>query len=191
MRQRDESKRLAFLEATLKEVAEFGFSGTSVARIARRAGVSPGTLYIYYADKDALLEAAFFYVSDHVIEAAVSSFQQGSSLKDGLRRNWHALFQLGLQRPEFFRYHDSFTHSSWMTPEIQARNEAKASPLLDAVEQGKAEGIIKPVPFPLLETFMFRPIYHLVQRTLQGSFAATDDQVELGFNMAWDAVARV
>ena len=67
MRQRDESKRLAFLEATLREVAEFGFSGTSVASTARSAGVSPGTLYIYYADKDALLKAAFFYVSDHVI----------------------------------------------------------------------------------------------------------------------------
>lgn len=190
MRQRDDSKRLALLEATLKEVVEFGFSGTSVARIARSAGVSPGTLYIYYADKDALLQAAFFYVSDQIIEVAVSSFLQGTSLKDGLRRNWHELFRLGLSRPQFFRYHDSFIHSSWITPDIQARNEAKAAPILDAIERGKEAGLIKPVPFPLLETFMFRPIYHLVQRTLQGSFEATDEQVDLGFNMAWDALAQ-
>ncbi|MEA1082127.1 TetR/AcrR family transcriptional regulator [Marinobacter qingdaonensis] len=189
MRQRDDSKRLAFLEATLKEVAEFGFAGTSVARIARSAGVSPGTLYIYYADKNALLEAAFFYVSDQVIGAAVASFQQGTDLKDGLRRTWHALFRLGLSRPEYFRYHDSFTHSAWMTPDIQARNEAKAAPLLDAVERGKETGLIKPVPLPLLETFMFRPIHHLVQRTRQGSFEGTDEQIDLGFNMAWDAIA--
>lgn len=190
MRQRDDSKRLALLEATLKEVVEFGFSGTSVARIARSAGVSPGTLYIYYADKDALLQAAFFYVSDQIIEVAVSSFLQGTSLKDGLRRNWHELFRLGLSCPQFFRYHDSFIHSSWITPDIQARNEAKAAPILDAIERGKEAGLIKPVPFPLLETFMFRPIYHLVQRTLQGSFEATDEQVDLGFNMAWDALAQ-
>ena len=189
MRQRDDSKRIAFLEATVREVADHGFSATSVGKIAKAAGLSPATLYIYYEDKEQLLLATFYYVSDQVIDAALDSFSRGKDLREGLRRQWHTLFRIALERPELFRYHETFTHSAWMTPEIQARNESRAANLLNAVDQGKQSGLIKPVPFPLLETFMFRPIYHLVQRCLQGSFEGTDEHIELAFNMAWDAVA--
>ena len=64
MRPRDDTKRVALLEATLVEVTEHGFGVASVARIARRARVSPATLYIHFADKDALLEATFVHVCD-------------------------------------------------------------------------------------------------------------------------------
>ncbi|WP_338064009.1 helix-turn-helix domain-containing protein [Marinobacter fuscus] len=55
MRQRDDSKRIAFLEATVREVADHGFSATSVGKIAKAAGLSPATLYIYYEDAVHLL----------------------------------------------------------------------------------------------------------------------------------------
>lgn len=189
MRQRDDLKRIAFLEATVREVADHGFTATSVGKIAKAAGLSPATLYIYFQNKEQLLLATFFYVSDQIIDAALDSFSRGSDLRERLRLQWHTLFRLGLQRPEQFRYHETFTHSALMTPEIQGRNEERAAPLLNAVDHGKQTGLIKPVPFPLLETFMFRPIYHLVQRCLQGSFEGTDEHIELAFEMAWDAVA--
>lgn len=189
MRQRDDSKRIAFLEATVREVADHGFSATSVGKIAKAARLSPATLYIYYEDKEQLLLATFYYVSDQIIDAALDSFSRGNDLREALRLQWHTLFRLGFERRELFRYHETFRHSGWMTPEIEARNEERAAILLNAVDQGKKLGLIKPVPFPLLETFMFRPIYHLVQRCLQGSFEGTDDHIEIAFDMAWDAIA--
>lgn len=189
MRHRDDNKRIALLDATIAQVAEHGFSGTSVARIAKAANLSPATLYIYFADKDALLKEAFLYVSDQLIEVAVEHFLRGQDVREGMRLEWHALFRMGIAQPELFRYHETFTHSSWMTADLQARNEHEAAVLMNAFEDAKREGLIKPVAFPLLETFVYRPIYHLVQRTLQGSFIADDTHIDQAFEMAWDAVA--
>jgi len=47
------------VEVTIDSLAEVGYVGTTLAEIARRAGVSPGLVAHYFGDKDALLAAAF------------------------------------------------------------------------------------------------------------------------------------
>ena len=47
----------SLLEATARTVAERGFAETTTNHIAARAGVSVGSLYQYFASKDALLDA--------------------------------------------------------------------------------------------------------------------------------------
>jgi len=51
-----ETRRAELSEVALKLWAERGFDQTSVARIAREAGVSKGTFYLYFESKQALLE---------------------------------------------------------------------------------------------------------------------------------------
>jgi betaine-aldehyde dehydrogenase len=55
----EESRRSQFIEVTIDSLAEVGFVGTTLARIAGRAGVSPGLVAHYFCDKDGLLDAAF------------------------------------------------------------------------------------------------------------------------------------
>jgi betaine-aldehyde dehydrogenase len=47
------------VEVTIDSLAEVGYVGTTLAEIARRAGVSAGLVAHYFGDKDGLLEAAF------------------------------------------------------------------------------------------------------------------------------------
>ena len=53
----DTSKRRQFLDGARKVFLDLGFDGASMGEIARAAGVSKGTLYVYFADKCALFEA--------------------------------------------------------------------------------------------------------------------------------------
>ena len=46
--------RVALLEAALEEFSAFGFRRTSMESVARRAGVSRATLYLYWKSKDNL-----------------------------------------------------------------------------------------------------------------------------------------
>ena len=50
---------MQLVEVTIDSLAEVGYVGTTLAEIARRAGVSPGLVAHYFEDKDGLLEAAF------------------------------------------------------------------------------------------------------------------------------------
>ncbi len=55
----EEARRSQLIEVTIDSLAEVGYVGTTLAEIARRAGVSPGLVAHYFGDKDGLLSAAF------------------------------------------------------------------------------------------------------------------------------------
>ena len=55
----EEARRTQLVEVTIDSLAEVGYVGTTLAEIARRAGVSPGLVAHYFGDKEGLLEAAF------------------------------------------------------------------------------------------------------------------------------------
>jgi betaine-aldehyde dehydrogenase len=55
----EEVRRTQLVEVTIDSLAEVGYVGTTLAEIARRAGVSPGLVAHYFGDKEGLLEAAF------------------------------------------------------------------------------------------------------------------------------------
>lgn len=53
---RSAERRAAILEAALKEFAERGFAATRLDDVAKRAGVAKGTIYLHFADKEALFQ---------------------------------------------------------------------------------------------------------------------------------------
>src|SRR5512142_2194538 len=52
----DSAKRRQILAGASKVFMDLGFDGASMGEIARAAGVSKGTLYVYFADKNRLFE---------------------------------------------------------------------------------------------------------------------------------------
>ena len=67
----DSSKRRQILEGARKMFMDFGFDGASMGEIAKAAGVSKGTLYVYFADKCALFEAI---VEEETVEQGKVAF---------------------------------------------------------------------------------------------------------------------
>jgi AcrR family transcriptional regulator len=67
----DGSKRRQILDGARKVFMDLGFDGASMNEIARAAGVSKGTLYVYFADKNRLFEAI---VEDEALEKGRTEF---------------------------------------------------------------------------------------------------------------------
>lgn len=57
-RRRKEARPAELVEAGLAEFARHGFAATRLEDVAKRAGVAKGTIYLYFADKEALFIAA-------------------------------------------------------------------------------------------------------------------------------------
>src|SRR5512133_441392 len=58
-RQATGRKKEASLDAAVVEIAAHGYHGTTVAMIARRAGVADGTIYLYFKNKEEVLVSLF------------------------------------------------------------------------------------------------------------------------------------
>jgi AcrR family transcriptional regulator len=67
----DNTKRRQILAGASKVFMDMGFDGASMGEIARAAGVSKGTLYVYFADKSRLFEAI---VAQETLEQSRLSF---------------------------------------------------------------------------------------------------------------------
>jgi AcrR family transcriptional regulator len=73
----------AILEATIQVLLQVGKERLTTTRVAARAGVSVGTLYQYFPNKDALLQAVLRRHLDEVSDAIelVSKQQKGEPLR--------------------------------------------------------------------------------------------------------------
>lgn len=70
--QRDE-RRPAIVDAARRVLASGGFQAATIAGIARAAGISTGTIYLYFANRDDLLAEVYRYASSHEVAAMTSA----------------------------------------------------------------------------------------------------------------------
>ena len=93
----DSTKRRQIIDGARKVFLDLGFDGASMGEIARAAGVSKGTLYVYFADKNRLFEAI---VEEETIEQSkvAFNFDAGRDVATTLRDFGQAYIQL-LCRP--------------------------------------------------------------------------------------------
>ena len=76
----------AILEATIQVLLSGGKEQLTTTRVAARAGVSVGTLYQYFPNKSALLQAALRRHLDEVSEAVGRIVRDGRRASDILGR---------------------------------------------------------------------------------------------------------
>jgi AcrR family transcriptional regulator len=70
-RRRKEARPAELLEAALKLFVEKGFAATRSEEVARAAGVSKGTLYLYFPSKEELLKAVIqHFLADQIAAGA-------------------------------------------------------------------------------------------------------------------------
>ena len=73
-RRRKEARPQELLDAALALFVQKGFAATRAEEVAVQAGVSKGTLYLYYPSKDELLKAVIaHYLSDRIAEGAAQT----------------------------------------------------------------------------------------------------------------------
>jgi AcrR family transcriptional regulator len=80
----DPAKRAQILKGAMQEFLEKGFDATSMNEIARAAGVSKGTIYVYFADKVELFEALIAEERERMFEGLETLLEGDLSLRDKL-----------------------------------------------------------------------------------------------------------
>jgi len=71
-------KHARILDAAIVEIARQGYHRTTVARIARRAGVADGTIYLYFKSKEDVLVAVFDRAMDRFISQGIMEMNTGA-----------------------------------------------------------------------------------------------------------------
>jgi AcrR family transcriptional regulator len=171
--------RDSILAEASKIVAEQGVEALSIRAIARNLGYSPGALYEYFRDKDAIIHGLYFKGADGlgmVLERAVAELPPDTSALDTMRVLARAYRQHALANPELFRLGMS-TVMCADDYEVDAEDRASQGGypmLLDVVERGLAEGEMIDLPAPLLAASAWSMAHGFVSLELTNHIAGGD-----------------
>ena len=109
-------RRAELAEAALGTLAEYGFSGTTVSRVAERAGMSQGLVHHYFKSKSDLLEVAMRQLNANSREEVLDRVRTAVTAKDKLYAVAEALFPPDLFERGFAQAWLSFCGEAAFTP---------------------------------------------------------------------------
>ena len=125
--------------------AEQGFFQSTIAQIAREAGVADGTIYLYFKNKDDILVQFFNYKTKQVFAGFREEVNKGDDAVEKLRnlvRRHLAEFQRDRNMAILYQ---SETHQSFRMAEEQIKEMSNMylDIVAEIVEQGQQEGSIR------------------------------------------------
>ena len=188
MRTKDDEKKEALFEATVKLVNEIGFVSSSVSKIAKEARVSPATIYVYYKNKEDLLISTYIEIKRSMSHAILDNFDDTLPIRDILRNVWVSIFGYISNNLEYYMFCEQFSNSPYGSLVDREALEQYFIPIIHVVQRGIEQKIIKNVDLDLLSAFMFSPVSYLANPRLCQDLELDEEDIETAFSMAWDAI---
>jgi TetR/AcrR family transcriptional repressor of multidrug resistance operon len=188
MRVKDSSKENAIREKAMEMIVNHGFEGLSMQKLAKEANVSPATIYIYFKNKEDLVNQLYIYAQDTFCEIALAGFDPEAKFADGLWQQWQNRFRFITEYPIHYSFYEQFRNSPLVKhTEINVSGFKQSMHLFltKAIKQGE----IKKTDPEIFWSIAYGSFYTLVRFHLNGKglrdkpFTLTQTALRQAFEM--------
>ena len=193
MRSRDENKETAIRDRAIEMIARDGFDGLSMGKLARAAHVSPATIYIYYKNREDLLNKLYLHVQETFAVVTLDGFDPKLSFEQGLWIQWKNRLRFILKYPGYYQFYEQFRNSP-----LILHKEVKLSEFKENMKQFVMNAIarkeinpMEPEVFWALAYGSFYALvkFHLGGKTLMGNqFKMNEKSMKMAFDMVIKAL---
>src|SRR5436190_23566738 len=94
-------------EATMRVIARKGMAAATMQEIAEEAGIAKGTIYLYFRDREELVEKTFETAIGQLHNRLDAAMEVAGSFEERLRALITAQFSFFSENREFFRLYHS------------------------------------------------------------------------------------
>ncbi len=187
MRTRDQAKYDAVVKASIQLTNELGFDGISISKIAKRAKVSPATIYIYFENKEDLFTKIYRDIRTKMSQGALVGLSEGMTTEGTFKSIWHHAFTFNLNHPEYLSYREHFERTTMMR-NIRVEDFDLFQTIDNLLKRGIKEKTIKALPLPILTAFSYVPIITLLNYHHAGIIDMDEDNIRDACEIAWNAI---
>ena len=184
-----DDKAARILEAALDLFEASGFDAVAVPEIAARAQVATGTIYRYFRDKEALVNALYQHWKRAYNGMVLAPAPPGLSPHALFSRYWHRMTVFARTHPRAVRFMDLHHHGAYLTEESRTVARAYAVAAEDFVARARAAGAIRELEPAMVVALMWGAAAGL---TKFGSAGALQFDAETASQMGdavWRAIA--
>ena len=145
-KQPSSGKKEAILEVALRLFTTRGFHATPTALISKEAGISTGTLFHYFPDKNTLFDQLYLMIKIEL--AAVIRRYDDPVLdpKTRLERCFRGYVAWGVANPEKYRFLEQFYHAPQVSDEIKREALSEFTWMVEMVKEAIRMGMLRDLP---------------------------------------------
>lgn len=179
------------LAATLKLLASKGFHGFSIRDVAKEAGIATGTLYLYFEDREDLINKLHGQIVNRVASELQATHQRELPLQQQYKNLALTFWRLFMCEPDILLSKGQFDH---LPPDLLrslyqvARQELAL--LFDFFAQGRASAELKDLPDDILFSLGFEPIFEIARKILLGLIEVDEAMLDQIISASWAALAN-
>lgn len=183
-------KREALVKATISLVNNSGFHDAPMSKIAKTASVSPGTIYLYFENKQDLVNQVYIEVKAAFTKFAFKDYSPTHNIEIGFEVIWKNIAKFKLNEKDEALFLSQCDNTPMVDEESRKEGLKHLQPLLDLWEKGQEQGIIKPVSPYLLYAFSIYPIAFLMTMQQQQLIQLSQKHINNAFEMAWNSIKK-
>ncbi|QWX85270.1 TetR/AcrR family transcriptional regulator [Cellulophaga sp. HaHaR_3_176] len=186
--QKSIDKRDALVKATISLVNNNGFHATPMSKIAKMANVSPATIYLYFENKQDLVNKTYVEVKAAFTAYAFATYKDDMSVIEGFELIWKRIADFKLKECENAMFLAQCDNTPMIDEPSRQEGIKHLQPLLDLWEKGKKEGIIKPLSDYILYAYAINPLSFLMITQKRGVFQLDEEHIEEAYQSAWNSI---
>ncbi len=176
--------------ATVAEVAAVGSTSVSVNKIAKRAGVSVGTIYRFYETKDDLLFAVYLAVKTDIHNAIMGATNAQQGTKDKIRAMWFGLVEYAIKSPQDFLFVEMLAPEARVNSRDTRALDEMRNEILQQIEDGITNGTLVKAGTRSIELMLAAPAISLAKRASLMGVVPDEDQLNEVFSLVWASISN-
>ncbi len=156
MRQVDEDKKQRVKDAVKEVILQEGFGGASISKIAKCAGVSPATVYIYYNNKEDMMNSIFSEFATNMWVAVLRGVDENACGSEIINKLLHNYFHYMTENATVFSFVEQFASCPALAKNFSGQEYA--GDVLNLIERLKTKQVLKSYSAITLFAMLFFPI---------------------------------
>lgn len=169
-------------------VVRDGIQGFSMAKLAKESGLSVGTLYVYYKDKDELIKTLGKDIGIKFFTTISKGFSPEMSFKDGLWKQWENRIAFARENPLEVACFEQMRHSPYADEILQSEALMEFKSLMGRFfERAVTHKELEALPLDVFWSIAYGPLYNLLSFHREGKsmggrkFVLTDQMIQQAF----------
>ena len=169
MRTRDEVKEAAIRKKAMMLIVQEGFDGLSMHKLAKAAGVSVATIYIYYRDREDLILSLCREETIRMTEATLKDFDPLMPFAEGLKNQWKNRATFWLKNPIEAQFLERMRHSPYQQEILVYMKKDFIEAMKTFVANSIKNRELVKIPVEIFWSVAYAPLYQLVKFHLDGT----------------------
>ena len=181
------NKKENILLAALELLVENGLHATPMSAIAKAANTGMGTIYNYFANKEALINAIYVDIKQQE-EIVLSAFLSDQPIKTQFEKYYTSVVGFFLKNPLFFKFMEQLQASPIITNESREVGYKAVEPVMHLLEKGKEERIVKEIDTNELLLFIGGAMLSYLRWYFNQAQGEKNISLQNQLVMVWDAI---